>query len=148
MTLTQAKSWLPNQPSEWIDRILLALLTFKSHSPICVSPAKCSIPTWSCHRLLWSQNSLSALFSNSKCNQGTPLLEREGKDFRVEYNGEAMGKFQESCEAPSSPQVLPCLTNLSNEFNLMVAQTVKASAYNVGDLGFDPWVRKIPWRRK
>ena len=26
----------------------------------------------------------------------------------------------------------------------LVAQTVKASACNVGD----PWVRKIPWRRK
>jgi len=24
----------------------------------------------------------------------------------------------------------------------------KASAYNVGDLGSIPWVRKIPWRRK
>ena len=22
------------------------------------------------------------------------------------------------------------------------------SAYNVGDPGFDPWVGKIPWRRK
>ena len=25
---------------------------------------------------------------------------------------------------------------------------VKASDYNAGDLGFDPWVRKIPWRRR
>ena len=24
----------------------------------------------------------------------------------------------------------------------------KASVYNVGDPGFDPWVGKIPWRRK
>ena len=24
----------------------------------------------------------------------------------------------------------------------------KASAYNAEDLGFDSWVRKIPWRRK
>ena len=24
----------------------------------------------------------------------------------------------------------------------------KASPYNAGGLGFDPWVRKIPWRRK
>ena len=24
----------------------------------------------------------------------------------------------------------------------------KVSAYNAGDLGFDPWVGKIPWRRK
>ena len=24
----------------------------------------------------------------------------------------------------------------------------KASACNAGDLGFDPWVGKIPWRRK
>ena len=24
----------------------------------------------------------------------------------------------------------------------------KASAYNVGYPGFNPWVRKIPWRRK
>ena len=117
----------------------------------------CFLITMPCIMVLWFKGSVLSLqtlllehfyFSNSKCNQGTPLLEREGKDFRVEYNGEAMGKFQESCEAPSSPQVLPCLTNLSNEFNLMVAQTVKASAYNVGDLGFDPWVRKIPWRRK
>ena len=33
-----------------------------------------------------------------------------------------------------------------------LAQTVKASVCNAGDLGsipgFDPWVRKIPWRRK
>ena len=25
---------------------------------------------------------------------------------------------------------------------------VKASAWNAGDLGSDPWVGKIPWRRK
>ena len=25
---------------------------------------------------------------------------------------------------------------------------VKASAFNAGDPGFDPWVGKIPWRRK
>ena len=25
---------------------------------------------------------------------------------------------------------------------------VKASACSAGDLGFDPWIRKIPWRRK
>ena len=25
---------------------------------------------------------------------------------------------------------------------------VKASASNAGDLGFNPWFRKIPWRRK
>ena len=25
---------------------------------------------------------------------------------------------------------------------------VKVSAYNVGDQGFDPWVKKFPWRRK
>ena len=25
---------------------------------------------------------------------------------------------------------------------------VKASASNAGDLGFDPWVGKIPWRRE
>ena len=25
---------------------------------------------------------------------------------------------------------------------------VKASTWNAGDLGFDPWVGKIPWRRK
>ena len=24
----------------------------------------------------------------------------------------------------------------------------KESFYNVGDLGFDPWVWKIPWRRE
>ena len=30
----------------------------------------------------------------------------------------------------------------------LVAQMVKASAYNAGDLGFHPWVGKIPWRRK
>ena len=30
----------------------------------------------------------------------------------------------------------------------MVAQTVKASAYNVGDPDSLRWVRKIPWRRK
>jgi len=24
----------------------------------------------------------------------------------------------------------------------------KESAYNTGDPGFDPWVRKIPWGRK
>ena len=24
----------------------------------------------------------------------------------------------------------------------------KESAYNAGDTGLDPWVRKIPWRRK
>ena len=24
----------------------------------------------------------------------------------------------------------------------------KASAYNAGDLGSNPWVQKIPWRRK
>ena len=24
----------------------------------------------------------------------------------------------------------------------------KESAYNARDLGFNPWVRKIPWRRK
>ena len=29
-----------------------------------------------------------------------------------------------------------------------MAQTVKASACNEGRAGFDPWVRKIPWRRK
>ena len=28
------------------------------------------------------------------------------------------------------------------------AQMVKASTYNAGDLGFHPWVGKIPWRRK
>ena len=30
----------------------------------------------------------------------------------------------------------------------LVAQTVKPSACNAGDLGSIPWVRKIPWRRK
>jgi len=25
---------------------------------------------------------------------------------------------------------------------------VKAFAWNAGDPGFDPWVRKTPWRRK
>ena len=25
---------------------------------------------------------------------------------------------------------------------------IKESTCNVGDLGFDPWVGKIPWRRK
>ena len=29
-----------------------------------------------------------------------------------------------------------------------VAQTVKVSAYNGGGPRFDPWVGKIPWRRK
>ena len=31
---------------------------------------------------------------------------------------------------------------------LWVAYMVKASAYNAGDLGSDPWVGKILWRRK
>ena len=30
----------------------------------------------------------------------------------------------------------------------LVAQTVKETACHVGDLGFDPWVGKIPWRRE
>ena len=30
----------------------------------------------------------------------------------------------------------------------LVAQMVKVSAYSAGDPGFDPWVGKIPWRRK
>ena len=30
----------------------------------------------------------------------------------------------------------------------LVAQIVKASAYNAGGPRFDPWVGKIPWRRK
>ena len=30
----------------------------------------------------------------------------------------------------------------------LVAQTVKASAYNVGGHRFNAWVGKIPWRRK
>ena len=30
----------------------------------------------------------------------------------------------------------------------LVAQMVKVSTYNAGDLGFHPWVCKIPWRRK
>ena len=31
---------------------------------------------------------------------------------------------------------------------ILVAQMVKASAYNGRGPRFDPWVRKIPWRRK
>ena len=115
LTLTQPESWLPNQPSEWIDRILLALLTFKSHSPICISPARrryqpglatgyfgARIPCLLCSA---TQNVIK---------EPLYLSGKERKDFRVEYNGEAMGKFQESCEILSSPQVLPCLTNLSD----------------------------------
>ena len=30
----------------------------------------------------------------------------------------------------------------------MGSSNSKESACNVGDLGFNPWVRKIPWRRK
>ena len=30
----------------------------------------------------------------------------------------------------------------------LVAHTVKASAYNAGGPRFNPWVGKIPWRRK
>ena len=30
----------------------------------------------------------------------------------------------------------------------LTAQLVKEFAYNAGELGFDSWVRKIPWRRK
>ena len=30
----------------------------------------------------------------------------------------------------------------------LVAQMVKVSAYSPGDPGFNPWVGKIPWRRK
>ena len=37
---------------------------------------------------------------------------------------------------------------LKNELDFPGSSDGKKSAYNVGRPGFDPWVRKIPWRRK
>ena len=33
-------------------------------------------------------------------------------------------------------------------YNFPGGLEVKASTWNAGDQGFDPWVGKIPWRRK
>ena len=39
--------------------------------------------------------------------------------------------------------VCVCISGISQ-----VAQVVKNSSASAGDVGFDPWVGKIPWRRK
>ena len=48
----------------------------------------------------------------------------------------------------SGQEVIPELGLNSNVYGLPRRLRGKESAYNAGDLGFDPWVGKIPWRRK
>ena len=43
--------------------------------------------------------------------------------------------------------VLLCYLPYSHATSL-VAQTAKSAVCNAGRPGFDPWVRKIPWRRE
>ena len=40
------------------------------------------------------------------------------------------------------------LVGIGSERDFPGGSDGKASVYNVGDWGFDPWVGKIPWRRK
>ena len=48
----------------------------------------------------------------------------------------------------SSPRGCKELDTTEQLTSSLMAQAGKGSAYKAGDLGFDPWVGKIPWRRQ
>ena len=53
-----------------------------------------------------------------------------------------------SCKNSNETGIFVLFLTFVGIMNALHGAEVKASACNVGDTGFDPWVGKIPWRRK
>ena len=70
---------------------------------------------------------------------------REWQPTQVFLRGEIQGQRSLVGSSPRGCKELDTIEQLTSS---LMAQAGKGSAYKAGDLGFHPWVGKIPWRRQ